>query len=76
MFPISVLLKEIAPQPAPSVGKLHQNTEPTHPGHGKEEDEGQLIQNAEPMQATDDENNQISQVVQVITHENKRNGYL
>ena len=71
-FVFLFFVKVIAPKPTASVGKLHQNTEPTHPGDGEKNDGGQLIQNAEPMQPTDDENNEMSQAVEVITHENQK----
>ena len=72
IFLISVLLKVIAPQPSASMGKLIQNTEPTQPRDGEKNDGGQLIRNAEPTQPTDGEKNEMTQVVQVITHENKK----
>ena len=64
-------MKVIAPQPSASMGKWKRNTEPTEPIDGEKNDGGQLLQNPEPMQPTDSENNEMSQVVEVITHENK-----
>ena len=69
---ISVLVKVIAPHPSASVGKRKQNTERTQPIDGAKNDGGQLLQKPKPTQPTDSKNNEMSQVVEVITHENKK----
>ena len=65
-------VKVIAPHPSASVGKRKQNTERTQPIDGEKNDGGQLLQKPKPTQPTDSKNNEMSQVVEVITHENKK----
>ena len=65
-------MKVIAPHPSASVGKQKQNTERTQPIDDEKNDGGQLLQKPKPTQPTDSKNNEMSQVVEVITHENKK----
>ena len=65
-------VKVIARHPSASVGKRKQNTERTQPIDGEKNDGGQLLQKPKPTQPTDSKNNEMSQVVEVITHENKK----
>ena len=65
-------VKVIAPQPSASMGKRKRNTEPTQPIDGEKNDGGTTASKIQSQtQPTDSENNEMSQVVEVITHENK-----